>query len=199
CHYQGVGDAAVVLQRGMSVLQQGQFRIEEADIEGGVVNHQLGAADKAYEVFADLGKTRLVGQKLSADAVHRLCAFINLAIGVDIAVEVTSGQAAILDFHTADLDDPVSLCRLKAGGFGVQYYLSHMLFNSSIPRLARASANSFSTWPLCPFTHSQRIWCCCTRSSSRRHRSSFTTGFLAAVFQPLFFQFGIQSVMPDKT
>ena len=38
-----------------------------------------------------------------------------------------------------------------------------------------------------------------TASSTSRHRSSFFTGFLSAVFQPLRFQFSIQPVTPPRT
>src|SRR5690606_28224902 len=197
-HDQSVDDAAVLLQHQRPGLQQGQLRVQEAHVKGSVVDHQLCPADKTQEVLADLGEARLVRQKLGADAVNRLGALIDLAIRVDIAVEVPAGQPTVLDLHTTDLDHPVPLRGIKAGGLGIQYYLSHVCI-SSIARLARASASSFSTWPLCPFTHSQRIWCCWASSSKRRHRSSLTTGFFAAVFQPFFFQLGIHSVMPLST
>src|SRR5476649_282884 len=52
---------------------------------------------------------------------------------------------------------------------------------------------------MCPRTHFQvmlwRLHC----SSSNCHRSAFFTGFLAAVFQPRFFQLTIHSVMPFIT
>src|SRR5690606_21897963 len=57
----------------------------------------------------------------------------------------------------------------------------------STPRFARASARSFPGSPACPLTHTQRTSCLVTSASSACHRSTFFTGFFAAVVQPLLF------------
>src|SRR4029077_6455696 len=69
---------------------------------------------------------------------------------------------------------------------------------SSMPRRASASARSLPGSPACPFTHTQSTSCGRIASVSRRHRSSFLPGFLAAVFQPLRCQFGIHLVIPSS-
>ena len=68
----------------------------------------------------------------------------------------------------------------------------------SHPR-ANWSARSFSGWPEWPATQIQWIWWRAMSSSSARHRSSFLTGFLSAVFQPFFFQFRIHFDAPSIT
>jgi len=70
---------------------------------------------------------------------------------------------------------------------------------SSMPRRASASARSLPGSPACPFTHTQLTSCGRIASVSRRHRSSFLTGFLAAVFQPLRCQPWIHLVIPFST
>jgi hypothetical protein len=40
-------------------------------------------------------------------------------------MEVVSGKAAIHELDPGDLDDAVAQLRLEAGGFSVQYDLSH--------------------------------------------------------------------------
>src|SRR3569833_2288660 len=66
-------------------------------------------------------------------------------------------------------------------------------------RLARASARSFSGWPVWPRTQCQSMRCGAAAASSRCQRSTFFTGLRSAVFQPLLFQVDIHSVMPRRT
>ena len=60
-------------------------------------------------------------------------ALVDVAAGVDVLVIVLPGKLAVHQFDATDLDDAVALGGLQAGGFGVQYDLSH---NSSMPLLA---------------------------------------------------------------
>src|SRR5574340_1845934 len=69
----------------------------------------------------------------------------------------------------------------------------------STPRFASSSARSLPSCPACPLTHTHSTWCCAASASSLRHRSSFFTGFLSAVFQPRFFQLCTHSLMPCCT
>ena len=69
-------------------------------------------------------------------------------------------------------------------------------WNASAAALASLSAASFSSWPLCPFTHSKR-----TRSrpsmaaSSAFMISTLATGLPSPFFQPRRFQPGIHFVI----
>src|SRR5689334_20981149 len=69
----------------------------------------------------------------------------------------------------------------------------------SIAALASASARSFSTWPLWPFTQAQCTLCGLAAASRRCHSSMFLTGFLSPVRQPFFFQPWIHLVAPSST
>src|SRR3569623_52353 len=66
-------------------------------------------------------------------------------------------------------------------------------------RLARASARSFSGWPVWPRTQCHSMRCGAAAASSRGQRSTVFTGSRSAVFQPLLFQAEIHSVMPRRT
>ena len=46
-----------------------QLRIEERDVEGGVVNDQLGAVDELDQLLDDIGEARLLREELVRDAV----------------------------------------------------------------------------------------------------------------------------------
>jgi hypothetical protein len=61
------------------------------------------------------------------DAVHLDGARIDLAIGLDVLVVAVAGQAAVDHLDTADFDNAVPVCRLQAGGLGIQNNLSHLL------------------------------------------------------------------------
>ena len=67
-----------------------------------------------------------------------------------------------------------------------------------MPLRASASARSFIASPAWPLTQRQSISWRSAASSRRRHRSSFLTGFLSAVRQPLRFQLWIQPVTPPR-
>jgi hypothetical protein len=55
--------------RHAALLQQAELVVEKADVEGGVVDHQIGAAHELDEAFGDFGELRLVGQEIVRQAV----------------------------------------------------------------------------------------------------------------------------------
>ena len=57
-----------------------QFVVEEADVEGGVVDDQLGAVDEGEELVDDLREPRLVGEELQRQAGDFLRARLELAV-----------------------------------------------------------------------------------------------------------------------
>jgi hypothetical protein len=59
------------------------------------------------------------------DAVHRQCACIDFALGIQEAMEFLAGGPAIENFHATDFDDAMAGARFKAGGFNVDDNLSH--------------------------------------------------------------------------
>jgi len=100
--------------------------VDETDVEGCVVNDQLGAFDELEEAFDDLRKTRLVEEEFVADAVDLDGSRVDLAVGLQVLVQAVAGRPPVHDLDTADLDDPVSVRRLKAGGLRVEDDLAHL-------------------------------------------------------------------------
>ena len=66
--------------------------------------------------------------------MHRQCALVDVALGIEVQVQVTSGQSPVDDLDTADLDDAMALLGLQPGGFGVQDHLSEVLHATSVTR-----------------------------------------------------------------
>src|SRR5690606_14718347 len=85
------------------------------------------------ELVGHVLEARLVGDELVGDAVHRDGALVDLAIRVEVDVEVAPGQAPSFQLDAADLDDAVAIGHRHAGGFGIQYDTTH----ASSPLLLR--------------------------------------------------------------
>src|SRR5258708_3310592 len=124
--FQRIDDArAVRFDRLKS--EPAQLEIQGFDVESSVVDHQLGAVNVVEELGRDLAKLGFVLEELLVDAVHLERAFLALALGIDVAVEVVSRDAPAQDLDTAQFDDPVAETRVQAGGFGIQDDTSHRL------------------------------------------------------------------------
>ena len=104
--------------------------VQKAHVERGIVNYQLRTADKLQEFRFYLLEPGFVCEKIRGEPMHFNCGCINVTLRVQIAMKVFTGEASILDFDTTDLNDPVSLLRVQPCGFGVEYYLSHIVFRS---------------------------------------------------------------------
>jgi hypothetical protein len=61
-HAQGVADR-VADRVDRRHVEQGEFGVEEADVESGVVDDEFGAADKVEKLGRNVGKARLVEQE----------------------------------------------------------------------------------------------------------------------------------------
>ena len=59
------------------------------------------------------------------DVMHREGAGGHVALGIDIAMKGLAGGKAVHQLDAADLDDPVALQRIEAGGFGIEDDLAH--------------------------------------------------------------------------
>src|SRR5690606_6065685 len=203
---QGVLDGAAVEQLP-AAAEPVEFGIEEADVEGGVVDDQLGALDEGEELVGDLGEARLVGQELQGQPGHFLRARLELAVRVQVGVEGAPGRAPLQQFHAADFDHPVALLPFQAGGFGVEddlpvrFRLHQPACSLYFIASARASwsTRSLSGSPAWPLTQRQSTACRAAAACRRSHRSRFFTGSPPAVFQPRRTQLPIHSVMPWRT
>ncbi|MNN47309.1 hypothetical protein D3C81_1617250 [compost metagenome] len=105
--------------------QQLEFHVEEAQVELRVVDDQFGICDEFADLVRDLGKAGLVGEELDRDAVDGDRAFVDVALRVDVEVQVAPRQAAVEQFHAADFDQAVAGGGIQAGGFGIENDLSH--------------------------------------------------------------------------
>jgi hypothetical protein len=99
--------------------------IEEGDVECRVMDHQLRAGDEFEQLLGDLREAWLVQQLLTRDAVHFERALVDVALGIEIAVEGPARRPPVHELDAADFDDAVSLFGLEAGGFGVEDDLAH--------------------------------------------------------------------------
>ena len=102
-----------------------QLRVQELDVERGVVDDELRAAHVLEKLGGDLGEARLVLEELVGDAVDAQRALLHCPLGVDVAVEMVPGEAPGDQLDAADLDDPVPEPRVETGRFGVEDDLSH--------------------------------------------------------------------------
>ncbi len=102
-----------------------QLRIQEAEIEDRIVRHQWGIADEFQELLGDLGKQRLVAQKVARQAMHRESLRRHVALGIEIAVKVLSARDAIEQLDAADLHQPMPLIGIEPGRLGIEHDLAH--------------------------------------------------------------------------
>ena len=108
-----------------------QLGIEKLDVELGVVNNDLGVLYELEQVVDDVTELRFVFEKLPVDAMHCECAFIALALGIDVLVKPPLGNSAADDLDRADLDNAVPIFDFEPGGLGIEY--DHRV--SGTPRL----------------------------------------------------------------
>ena len=111
----------------MFAAQQLELIVEKADVEAGVVNHQLGVAHESLEVGRHIGELRLVGEKLLGDAVHRHRFGINTPPRVEVDVKMATGEVSIDELHTANFNHPIAVTPIQPGSLGVEHNLSHDL------------------------------------------------------------------------
>src|SRR5262249_60069928 len=83
------------------------------------------AGKEGEQLFDDLGKARLTVELGAGDAVHGERTVVDLALGIEIAVEGATRGAPVQELDAADLDDAVVEFGFQAGGFGVEDDLAH--------------------------------------------------------------------------
>ena len=116
---------------------QPQLVVEEADVEGRVVDDQLGAVDELEELLDDLGEARLVGKEFQRQAGDLLRAGFELAVRPQVAVEIATGGTALDELDAADFDHAVAALPAQAGGFGIQDDLTHRAKSTAAVRPRR--------------------------------------------------------------
>src|SRR5687767_5251738 len=102
-----------------------ELRVQECDVERRVVDHELGTADEREQVVDDLREFRCRRELRVVDAVHRERTRVDLALRVQVAMELLTRGTPVDDLDATDFDDAVAGGGFEAGGFRVQYDLSH--------------------------------------------------------------------------
>jgi hypothetical protein len=101
--------------------------VDESDIERRIMYDEFGTTYKRQKFLGDIGKTRLVSQKLVGYPVHFPGAGIDLAIRLEVLMVGVAGDPPVHKFNTTDFNDPVPVGWLQTRGLGIQYDLSHRL------------------------------------------------------------------------
>src|SRR5574340_379110 len=114
-HPQGVGHPRAMLPDRLQ-LQQAELAVEKADVERGIVNDQFGAAHILQEVAHDVAEQWLVLEEVGCNAVHLLRPRIDVALRIEVAVEMVAGQPAVEHFNRRDLDDAMPQIGVQSGG-----------------------------------------------------------------------------------
>src|ERR1700719_2401833 len=102
-----------------------EFRVQEGDIEGRVVDDQFRIANEFQKLGVNVRKGRLLGQPLARQTVHLNRPFIDVALGIQVLVEASAGQTPIEQLHAAYFDDAVLLFDFETRGFSIENDLAH--------------------------------------------------------------------------
>src|SRR5262245_27895438 len=106
-----------------------QFGIQKTQIESGVVSNQRCVVDKAKKPFDDILEQWFVPQKLHRQAVHRHGLWVNVALGVQVAVKLAARGNSVDDLNAADLDEAIAADWIEPRGFGIEDDLAQHLNN----------------------------------------------------------------------
>src|SRR5260221_6898344 len=138
CKGQRIGDLGEVL-RELAEPGAAELEIQELDVELGVMDDQLGAGDEIQELLRHLGEFRLGAQVFERHAVYPGRAQVDVALGVEVSVELPLADVAREDLYTADFDDAVAKLGAESCGFGIKDYLArHSLESLYSPERLRA-------------------------------------------------------------
>src|SRR5690606_36084369 len=132
-HGQGVDHRGAMARERLAVEPR-HLGVEEADVEGRIVNQHLRATHERDQAIHDLGELRLAGQALAAQAVNLLGTRIDVALRIEVGMEVPPGAPPTLQLHEADLDDAMPFLGGQAGGFGIEDDLANHVADSSASR-----------------------------------------------------------------
>ena len=72
-----------------------ELLVEEADVEGRVVDHDLRAGQVGHQLVDHLGELRLVGQELVREAVDAHRVLVVRTLGIQVEVLVGAGQPPV--------------------------------------------------------------------------------------------------------
>ena len=113
------------LARHRRLLGALELGIEKAEIEHRVVRDQRRLAEEFDQLLHLVREQRFVLEEVDAEPVHLEGGLRHVAFRIEIAMERLAGWKAVDQLDTADLDHPIALQRIEAGGFGVEHDLAH--------------------------------------------------------------------------
>jgi len=102
------------------------------------VDDQFRTLDESQEIICHVVESGLVIKKFTGDAMYLQGAFINVSIGIQVAMEMLACQPSIDQFNTCNFNDPMSLPGIKAGCFGIQYDLPHSFSETGHPLIGQS-------------------------------------------------------------
>jgi len=86
---------------------------------------EFGIAQESKQLFRTSGEQLFIGQKHVGQPMHILGGLGHWPFGIIVAMKGLAGFDPVDHFDTADFDHPVTILRIKAGGFGVENYFPH--------------------------------------------------------------------------
>ena len=84
------------------------------------MDDQLGAGDEVQELARHVSELGLRAQVLERQPMHARRAEVDVALRIQIAVELALAQAPREDLDTADFDDAIAELGVESRGFGVK-------------------------------------------------------------------------------
>ena len=90
------------------------------------MHDQLRVADEGEQRVGLLGEAPVAREEGAGEPVHPLGVLRHVALGVEIALEALARRDVVDQLDRTDLDDPVALRGLQAGGLGVEHDLTHV-------------------------------------------------------------------------
>src|ERR1700742_5214124 len=89
------------------------------------MDDQFRVTDEFQKLQMHMRECRFLGQALTREAMDLNRTFVDVPLGIQVLVKSSSGQAAIEQFHAANLNDAVLLLNLQSGGLGIENDLAH--------------------------------------------------------------------------
>src|SRR5690625_229851 len=130
------------------------------------MNDQDVISHERQEIFRDLLEARLVGQELGGEAMDLEGFLRHVPLGIDVVLPCLTGWHVVDQFHTTDLDDPMTVIGIETGGFRIEYDLAHQ--QQFLPEVSSRSCRTMrrSFWKVWPRLRPVR-----TMKSARRRFS----------------------------
>jgi len=127
-----------------SGFESAQFRVQEPEIEAGVVDNERRVAQKLEQRIDHGTERRFVRKKFIGKTVHALRLKRNVPFGIDIGLKALAARQVIEKFDAADLDDAMSVGGIEAGRFRIQHHFTHCCFASPSASEVRRRSSSLA-------------------------------------------------------